>query len=178
MNVSHTQHDHVSEPRMQPLYSLKDFAPLIGIAVVIFIFTFIMQYRLGYWDAAYAMRNFMAGFFLVFGSFKLMNWGGFVNAYQIYDLVAMRSRIYAYAYPLIEVGLGTAYLLDYQIIAVSWTTFVLMIVGAVGVARQLMKKETVPCACLGVVFKIPMTKVTLAEDVLMAGMALGMIFGV
>ena len=51
-----------------------------------------------------------------------------------------------------------------------------MVIGAVGVAGELRKKNQIPCACLGVVFKIPMTTVTFIEDVLMAVMAILMLF--
>jgi hypothetical protein len=46
-----------------------------------------------------------------------------------------------------------------------------MLVSAAGVARELWKGREIMCACLGVVFKIPMTYVTLLEDLLMAAMA-------
>lgn len=48
-------------------------------------------------------------------------------------------------------------------------------VSAIGVAQALMAKRKIVCACLGAVFKIPITKVTLLEDVLMFLMALGML---
>ena len=59
----------------------------------------------------------------------------------------------------------------YRLLLVSWITLVLMAVGAAGVARALAQKRQIPCACLGVVFKIPMTWVTLVEDLVMAVMA-------
>jgi hypothetical protein len=51
-----------------------------------------------------------------------------------------------------------------------------MLIGAAGVWRELRKNNQIPCACLGVVFKIPMTWVTFIEDVAMAAMAAAMIF--
>ncbi|MDP3725587.1 MAG: hypothetical protein Q8R36_00140 [bacterium] len=48
--------------------------------------------------------------------------------------------------------------------------------GALGVFLKLRDGEVVPCACLGVVFKIPMTWVTFIEDLLMAVMAAFMLF--
>jgi hypothetical protein len=50
-----------------------------------------------------------------------------------------------------------------------------MLISALGVANELRKKQTIMCACLGTVFKIPMTYVTLFEDLLMASMALYML---
>jgi hypothetical protein len=44
-----------------------------------------------------------------------------------------------------------------------------------GVAQALREKRTIQCACLGTALKLPMTKVTLAEDVVMGLMALVML---
>ncbi len=155
--------------------TIKDFLPLIIIFLVIFILTGAMVWRLGHWDTMFAMRYFEGFFFLLFGIFKLFNWKGFVDAYSTYDIIAKRSRFYAYFYPLIELGLAAGYLFSFQLLAVAWITLILMLIGSVGVAGELKKKNQIPCACLGVVFKIPMTWVTFIEDILMAIMAAVMI---
>ena len=156
-------------------YSLKDFAPLIGIFAAIIAFTLIRVWIHGGWDLMYAMNDFMAGFFIVFGAFKIINLPHFVEAYTKYDLIAQRIKWYAYAYPFIEVALGIAYLIRFMPIATNAFTYVLMLVSGIGVAIALAKGENLMCACLGMVFKLPMTYVTLFEDLLMAGMALGML---
>lgn len=158
-----------------PRRKLKDFAPLIIIFAAIFVLTGVMLGRQESWGAVDAMRYFEGFFFLVFGVFKLLNWKGFVDAYSTYDIIAKRSRVYGYFYPLIELALAACYLLAFQLLAVSWITLILMIVGSLGVAAELKKKNQIPCACLGVVFKIPMTWVTFIEDILMAVMAAVMI---
>ncbi len=156
-------------------YSLRDFLPLIIIFTAILLFTIIRQYMAGSWQLLNAMNDFMAGFFIIFGTFKIINWHGFAEAYATYDLLAQRSTIYAYAYPLIELALGLAYLFRIYPIVTNVITFIVMTISSIGVILQLLKRRTIVCACLGVVFKIPMTYVTLFEDVLMAGMALGMV---
>ena len=108
---------------------------------------------------------------ILWASFKLFNWQGFVDAYHMYDIVAQKSKLYAYAYPLIELSLGIAYLIRWHLFAINIVTLILMIISSVGVARELRNHRKIICACLGTVFKIPMTYVTLAEDLMMAGMA-------
>jgi hypothetical protein len=39
-----------------------------------------------------------------------------------------------------------------------------------------MNKDEIQCACLGTVFKLPMTTVTIVEDLLMVVMAAAMLF--
>ncbi len=59
--------------------------------------------------------------------------------------------------------------------ATNVTTLVLMLVGSVGVFQTLLNKRVIQCVCLGTVLKLPMTKVTLAEDLSMATMAAAML---
>lgn len=127
------------------------------------------------WHVREAMRIFMAVFFLVFGAFKMSKLADFAQAYAEYDLIAKRFFAYGYMYPFVEASLGLAYLLNVMPLLVNSITFALMCVSALGVLQKLLKKEQIMCACLGTVFKIPMTYVTLAEDLLMAAMALIML---
>ncbi|MBX9704724.1 MAG: hypothetical protein K5Q00_00585 [Gammaproteobacteria bacterium] len=160
---------------MMTKYKFKDFLPLIAIFAIIVLFTAVITLHSGYRDTLTVMRYFEGFFFLVFGAFKLVNWSGFVNAYAQYDILAKHSRLYGYAYPLIELALAVGYLMPYHLLLTTWVTLILMIIGSIGVIRELLQKRDIPCACLGAVFTIPMTWVTLIEDVLMAVMALVMI---
>ncbi len=155
--------------------TLADFYPLLSIFFSIVLITVMQQWYFG-WHAREAMRVFMSVFFLVFGAFKVSKLSDFARAYAEYDLVAKHFYVYGYIYPFIELSLGLAYLFDMMPLFVNSITFVLMGVSALGVLRKLLKKEQIMCACLGTVFKIPMTYVTLAEDLLMAVMALMMLF--
>jgi hypothetical protein len=121
------------------------------------------------------MRHFMAGFFLVFSFFKLLDLRGFVDAYRSYDLVAGAVPAWGWVYPFVELALGVAYLVSFQPQLTNWITLVVMRVGAVGVLRALLNKRAIRCACLGTALNLPMTKVTLVEDVGMAAMAAAML---
>lgn len=147
---------------------LKDFLPIIIIFASIFIFTAVALFVRGSWSTTFAMRMMMGSFFLIFGSFKVFNLNAFVDAYSTYDILAKRSRAYALIYPFIELTLAILYLANFGGIYRDIFTFVLMTVSSIGVIQKIRQKEVVPCACLGMVFKIPMTWVTLIEDVLMA----------
>ncbi|HEX2977555.1 MAG TPA: MauE/DoxX family redox-associated membrane protein [Candidatus Babeliales bacterium] len=156
-------------------YSLNDFLPLIAIIIAIVFFTIAQRIIYG-WNIIAAMNDFMGSFFIVFSLFKIYNLHNFVEAFSMYDLVAKQSTIYAYLYPFIELGLGIAYLFRFQLILTNWVTLAIMIIGSIGVAYELAQNKSIVCACLGTVFRIPMTYVTLAEDVLMAIMAIFMLF--
>jgi hypothetical protein len=50
-----------------------------------------------------------------------------------------------------------------------------MLVGAGGVIQSNLQKKTIRCACLGTVFNLPMSTVTIVEDLSMAAMAAWML---
>jgi len=163
------------EPKANLTYSFKDFIPLILLFTLIGAITLFQQWWCG-WNLKEAMRIIMASFFLIFGFFKVVNLTGFVQAYGMYDLIAKQFTWYAYLYPFMELALGCAYLFKWRLPFINWITLVLMLVSAAGVFNELRKGQHIVCACLGTVFKVPMTYVTLVEDLIMAVMAAAMIF--
>ena len=117
------------------------------------------------------MRYFMAGFFLVFSFFKLLDIGAFANAYSAYDLLASRWHGWGVLYPFVELALGMAYLAHFNPLLTHWVTIIVMGFSAIGVIRAVASKTQIQCACLGTVFKLPMSTVTIVEDVGMVAMA-------
>lgn len=156
-------------------YTLSDFLPLIIIFLVIIFLTAIKQSVFDTWQLYHVMSDFMGFFFVIFGLFKVANIRNFAHAYAMYDLVAKRSMAYAYVYPFIELSLGTLYLTHTLPFFTNIATLIVMLISSAGVAIELIKQRPITCACLGLVFKIPMTWVTLFEDLLMALMALLML---
>lgn len=119
------------------------------------------------------MRIFMGVFFLVFSFFKLLDIKGFAMSFIGYDIIAKRVNWYAYLYPFIELGLALAFLLN--ITGADWITAIISTVGAIGVGQQLFRKSKIKCACLGTYIKLPLSMVSLTEDLLMGVMAIIMI---
>ncbi len=128
------------------------------------------------------MLLYMGLFFIVFSLFKMPDWKGFVEAYRQYDLLAKAVPFYAWIYPALEFILGAWYLVNYFtdgfiLLSLAWITLMIMGFGGIGVGIKLAKKEKFQCACLGTKLNIPLTKVTLLEDIIMVLMALGLIIG-
>jgi copper chaperone CopZ len=122
------------------------------------------------------MMSFMAGFYIVFGAFKLLNVPAFANSYAKYDIIAKVFKPWAYAYPFVELALGFAFLSRYEMRAAAWIALILSLVGAIGVIQSVGRRETIQCACLGNVFNLPMSMVTIVENLGMAAMAAWMLF--
>ena len=121
------------------------------------------------------MRHFMAGFFLVFSFFKMLNLKGFKNTYVMYDLIAKRFPVWAYIYAFIELILGLAFLVNLFPILSNIIALTVMSISIIGVLQTVFDKKRIQCACLGDVFKLPMSTVTIFEDGLMILMSLSML---
>jgi len=72
-------------------------------------------------------------------------------------------------------GLGIAYLLAPGYALTSIITLVIMLVSTIGVLQSVLNKRAIQCACLGAVFNLPMSTVTVIEDGLMVGMSITML---
>ena len=153
---------------------MKRFLPLIFISLLTVCFTLAHTWLLS-GDAHVFMQYLMAGYFLIFGALKVSNWSAFVRSYHKYDWLAARSSVYAWAYPAIEIVLGVLYYLALWPFFVNLFVVVLMLEKALSVYTAVKARKISKCACLGGWFSIPITYVTVIEDLLMAGMALWMI---
>ncbi len=157
-------------------YSLLDFYPLVLIFAGIIFFTSIRQYLNGTFNLSLAMTDFMAGFFIIFALFKLIDIKGFADAYSTYDIVAGKWKVFAYIYPFFELILGIFYLLRIELLYVNIFTIILMGISSIGVIQSILQKRKIRCACLGTRINLPMTTITAIEDLLMVGMAIAMFF--
>ncbi|MES2373879.1 MAG: cation transporter [Bacteroidota bacterium] len=122
-----------------------------------------------------SMNHFMAGFFLVFSFFKILDLDGFADSYSTYDIVAKRWRGWGYMYGFIELALGLAYLTEFQPLITNIVTLTVMTISIIGVLQSVLNKRKIKCACLGAVFNLPMSTITIIEDGLMIGMSVWML---
>ena len=124
------------------------------------------------------MIPFMGWFLIVVGILKILDWKRFYINFAKYDLLAMRSSLYSKAYPLIELVMGGAFLYSWNVKIIAGVLLALMIVGIAGVAKALKENKNITCACLGKLghhLNLPLTKVTLIEDIIMGLMAIAIL---
>ena len=167
--------DKSSNNQSEKLLFFVTYKPLFLVFAYILLVTLAVEYIAGRFELHRFMPNFMAGFFLVFSFFKLLDLAGFANSYSMYDVLAKRIPAYGYIYPFIELGLGSAYLLAYRPALINAVTLVVMAFSSIGVILAVMNQQKIKCACLGTGFNLPMTTVTIIEDLLMAAMAAWML---
>jgi cation transport ATPase len=164
-----------TQPPAEAAQGLARYKPLALIFAFITLASLITPLREQNFFLHAWMHDFMGAFFLVFAFFKLLDLRGFANAFAMYDPLAKRVRAYGWIYPFIELALGMAFLLYWQMVAASIATIVVLGITTLGVIRVLMNKQTIQCACVGAGFNLPMSTVTVIENTLMIGMSVWML---
>ena len=155
---------------------LETYKPILLIFGYILFVTILVQLENARFDWMQWMRHFMAGFFLVFSFFKLLNLKGFTDSYVMYDVLAKRLPGWAYIYAFLELSLGIAYLVNFNPLITNWVALSVMSLSIIGVFRTVLDKKRIRCACLGAVFNLPMSTVTIIEDALMIAMSATMLW--
>ncbi len=149
--------------------AVSKYKPLIVIIAVIVLASWAISYNdpnLNF------MPAFMGLFFIIFAMFKLIDLLGFVKGFAMYDLLTKRYRNYAYAYPFIELVLGLFYLAGFVPVLTNLVTVIIMFISAAGVILSIKRGMNLKCACLGTTLEVPLSTVSIIENVGMGVMAL------
>ena len=75
---------------------IETYKPILLIFAFITGITFFVQFDKPVFNWVEWMNHFMAGFFLTFSFFKLLNLQGFADSYSTYDIVAKRWKVYGF----------------------------------------------------------------------------------
>ncbi|MBL8007945.1 MAG: cation transporter [Ignavibacteria bacterium] len=164
-----------SSDNREEVSKIITYKPLIIVFLYIFLGVVILQVNSGRLNWMESMNNFMGGFFLIFSFFKILDVKSFAFSYSSYDIVAKKWFGYGYLYPFIELSLGILYLSHLYPYFTNIFTIIIMSVSSIGVIQSVMQKRAIQCACLGTVFNLPMSTITIIEDLLMVAMALLML---
>lgn len=167
-SITATEHNETAE---QAKNWFSTYKPILIIFAYITTISIIAgtQHTTFHWMLA--MNIFMAGFFLTFSFFKMLDLKGFAESYSMYDIIAKKVKAWGFVYAFIELGLGIAYATNFQPLATYIVTLVVMTISIIGVLQSVLNKRKIECACLGAVFNLPMSTVTIIEDALMIAMS-------
>lgn len=169
--LSEQQNHHAQMMNEEEIKSwLEIYKPIILIFAYITGITFLIEWQNGF-NAMQWMHNFMGAFFLTFSFFKMLDLKGFAESYFTYDIIAKRWMGYGYVYAFIELALGIAFIANFNPLLTNAVTFIVMSISIVGVLQSVLNKRKIKCACLGAVFNLPMSTVTIIEDLLMIVMS-------
>jgi cation transport ATPase len=166
--ISATKHSEATE---QVKGWLETYRPILLIFGYILGVALLIELVYGSFAWMRWMNHFMAGFFLVFSFFKFLNLKGFAESYAMYDIIAKRWKDWGNLYAFTELALGLAFLTGLNPMLTNAVTFVVMTISIIGVLQGVLNKRKIQCACLGTVFNLPMSTITIIEDALMIGMS-------
>jgi copper chaperone CopZ len=170
--IEDSPHDnHKSLPAEEVKPWLETYKPILLVFGYIIGTTILMELTFGGFSWERWMNHFMAGFFLVFSFFKFLDLKGFAESYSTYDIIAKRWVGWGMIYPFTELAIGLAFLSGFYPLVTNAVTFVVMGVSIIGVSQTVLNKKKIRCACLGAVFNLPMSAITIIEDALMIGMS-------
>ncbi len=150
---------------------LSTYKPILLIFAYITTIAFIAAHQLNTMHWMTAMRVFMAGFFVTFSFFKMLDLKGFAESYVMYDIIAKKISNWGIIYAFIELALGIAFATNFEPLITNIVTLIIMSVSIIGVLQSVLNKRKIKCACLGAVFNLPMSTVTIIEDGMMIGMS-------
>ncbi len=153
--------------------SIQQLYPLFLILSYITVAAVLLNRKTG--DVSGFMLDFMGLFYIVFSFFKILGLQGFPDSFKMYDPLAKVIPAYGWIYPFIETALGLCFLMRFEITTALITTIIILGITTIGVAKTLLDKKTIQCACLGTVLKLPMTKATIIENTIMLVMAFWML---
>lgn len=151
--------------------SIGDYWPLFCLVAVTLLAGFALAAGFGTITMRTVMHGYMGVFLCVFALLKLFDLEGFTDGFHMYDLLAKRVRSWGYVYPFVELTLGLAYLAFVAPVVVYVATIVVFLFGSAGVVLALREGLDIDCPCMGNILSVPLSTVSLTEDLAMAAMA-------
>ena len=152
------------------------FYPLILTFIFIIGGAGISQYNYDTWKWNQFMKNLMGIMLITFSYLKLLNLSGFKESFSNYDYLAKYVPIYGYIYPFIELILGILYIIEVFSILINSIVIVIFTFNLIQVGIVIYQGKKLECACMGSLgLKLPLSWVTIIEDIFMIAMAIAML---
>lgn len=154
-----------------------DYLPLFVLTIIIGLCAFAIESAQDLWEWDHFFHHAMGLFLCLFAMFKFFDLEGFVEAFAQYDVIAHKHYWYGFAYPFIELFLGLAYLSFSAPVLTYLITIAVMSVSATGVIQTMRTgKEELLCGSMGTVVRVPLSHITLIENISMGTLALLLLF--
>lgn len=149
----------------------ETYKPLFTVFGYIFLFSTAYQISVGTFSAHLFMNHIMAGFFVGLSFFKFLDLKSFATAFANYDPLAKKWKAYGAIYPFIELTLGFLFIADKFLLFANVMTILVLTTTTVGVWQKIRSKSQFQCACLGAGFNLPLSNITIFENLAMVAMA-------
>ena len=144
---------------------------LIGFSVIYLTNYLVVKHRNRKYDKKEVINNSMGTILIIFGLLKIINLTQFVDIFQKYDIISKKITIYAYLYPFIEIILGLSLIFKYKLKIINSIIIISMLINIISVSITLSQGQKLRCGCLGSFLHIPLSYVTLSENIIMLFMS-------
>lgn len=151
---------------------IKRYYPLL----CVFLYAIIAAWAIALLNPVYGWMSWMMAFtglfFLFLSLLKFFDLKGFAEGFSKYDFLAKKSRFYAFLYPFLEGFIAFCFLSHFILVEVAFFTFALMLFSLLGVIHGVRENKDLTCACMGSTLNVPLSVVSIFENVLMGVMSL------
>lgn len=152
---------------------LDIYLPFILVFMFVVLVNLAAQISLGYFDPQALMNHLLAGFFIGLSYFKLLDVNAFAESFSSYDPLARHVPQYGTFYPFIEVFLGLLFISGRMNAFANVATVVVLTITLAGVQQHLQSKSKIESASIGTSFSLPLSRITIAENLIMIALAIG-----
>ena len=151
--------------------------PIVIALLIVILSSLAMQISADEFLLKNFFMSYMGIFFILFSFLKLLNVSGFSMTFKKYDLISKIIPGFAITYPFIELGLGIIFLakIESVLIYVNLLTLLFMISQSIGISKSLINSEQIQCACMGSAVDLPLSSLTIIENLIMISMSAYMI---
>jgi len=140
-----------------PVFYVYAFSFLVSLNIVFF---FNLNLR--------SLFLYFLGFFsLSFGVLKLINLKSYFESVTEYDFIVQKFNFYAYLIPVFEIFFGILFVMQKEFLIIEYLCIIFFTLNLVVIANALEKRRNFTCACMGGLFKIPLSYVSLLESLTM-----------
>lgn len=158
--------------RSHIMTAVRIYRPLLIVLLFIVLYVALRSSVRPSTSAENIVNDVMAGFFLATGVLQLIFRRSSKKALLSYDPLAQRFPVYATLYAPLLLVFGVFLHTNSLMLPVNVLTVVLFSFQTYGMIRLLRRGDTATCACVGGAFAIPLSWVSVGENVAMIALSL------
>jgi hypothetical protein len=148
-------------------FSYRSYLPIIYVYILTLFLASLVSRFFNFNLFTDQVSIFLGIFSLVFSIFKLYRLENYVEALAEYDFLTQKFKPYGYAFPFFEFTFGVMFLFRVENLSTEITCLFLFTLNLISVLNALTKKRKFVCACLGDLIKVPLSYVSLIENLTM-----------
>jgi|TARA_B110000263_G_scaffold141741_1_gene123046 copper chaperone CopZ len=170
----HNKNETNKKKKNKLLNYIKTYKPILLALFFVILLAFISSIEESFTYKKF-FRLYMGYFFIIFSFLKLQNINQFAISFSKYDPISKKYFKFGVIYPFLELFLGILFILNFFGLFINILTIIIFIPQTIGIIIKLRNNEKISCACVGTSIEIPISNLTILENLIMCLMAIYMI---